>query len=190
MQETWGSIPGLGRSPGGGHGNPLQYSGLENLHGQRSLVGYNPWGCKESDMTERLSIYTVKPGSFSRSMVLPTTPSAPGSSPRQEVGLDTQQPHLCCASHGLLHWLHHIFLCGPVPNSGYLGGCFTLMQPTGNLGEIIYLPPNFLSFFSVKTTCSSIRYRTLPIFLCQNLTLKFLFHSSEGAARCFVLFFK
>ena len=25
-----GSIPGLGRSPGGGHGNPLQYSGLEN----------------------------------------------------------------------------------------------------------------------------------------------------------------
>ena len=33
-----GSIPGLGRSPGGGHGNPLQYSCLENPHGQRSLV--------------------------------------------------------------------------------------------------------------------------------------------------------
>ena len=32
-------IPGLGRSPGGGHGNPLQYSCLENPHGQRSLVG-------------------------------------------------------------------------------------------------------------------------------------------------------
>ena len=32
-----GSIPGLGRSPGGGHGNPLQYSCLENPHGQRSL---------------------------------------------------------------------------------------------------------------------------------------------------------
>ena len=28
-----GSIPRLGRSSGGGHGNPLQYSGLENLHG-------------------------------------------------------------------------------------------------------------------------------------------------------------
>ena len=54
MQET-GSIPGLGRSPGKGHGNPLQYSFLENPHGQRSLVGYNPWGCQESDMTERLS---------------------------------------------------------------------------------------------------------------------------------------
>ena len=32
-----GLIPGLGRSPGGGHGNPLQYSCLENPHGQRSL---------------------------------------------------------------------------------------------------------------------------------------------------------
>ena len=50
-----GSIPGLGRSPGGGHGNLLQYSCLENPHGQRSLAGYSPWGCKESDMTEWLS---------------------------------------------------------------------------------------------------------------------------------------
>ena len=50
-----GSIPGLGRSPGGGHGNPLQYSCLENPHGQRSLAGYSSWGCKESDTTERLS---------------------------------------------------------------------------------------------------------------------------------------
>ena len=48
-------IPGLGRSPGGGHGNPLQDSCLENLHGQRSLASYSPWGRKESDVTERLS---------------------------------------------------------------------------------------------------------------------------------------
>ena len=49
MQETWGSICGLGRSPGGGHVNPLQYSSLENPHGQRSLVG----SCsKELDMNE------------------------------------------------------------------------------------------------------------------------------------------
>ena len=40
--EDLGSIPGLGRSPGGGHGNPLQYSCLENSHGQKSLVGYSP----------------------------------------------------------------------------------------------------------------------------------------------------
>ena len=50
-----GSIPGLGRSPGGGHGNPLQYSCLENPHGQRSLEGYSPQGLKESDTAERLS---------------------------------------------------------------------------------------------------------------------------------------
>ena len=47
-----GSFPGLGRSPGEGHGNPLQYSCLENPHGQRSLVGYSPWGRKELDTTE------------------------------------------------------------------------------------------------------------------------------------------
>ena len=37
-----GSIPGLGRYPGKGNGNPLQYSCLENRHGQRSLVDYSP----------------------------------------------------------------------------------------------------------------------------------------------------
>ena len=51
-----GAIPGLGRSLGGGHENRLQYSCLENPHGKRSLAGYSPRGCKESDMTERLSI--------------------------------------------------------------------------------------------------------------------------------------
>ena len=37
------SILGLRRSPGGGHGNPFQYSCMENLHGQKSLVGYSLW---------------------------------------------------------------------------------------------------------------------------------------------------
>ena len=46
-----GLIPALGKSPGGGHGNPLQYSCLENPHGPRSLVGYSPLDGKESDMT-------------------------------------------------------------------------------------------------------------------------------------------
>ena len=40
------------RSPGGGHGNPLQYSRLENPRGQRSLAGYSPWGHKESDVAK------------------------------------------------------------------------------------------------------------------------------------------
>ena len=47
-----GLIAGSGRSPGGGHGNLLQYSCLENPHGQRSLVGYSLWGRKQSDTTE------------------------------------------------------------------------------------------------------------------------------------------
>ena len=54
MQENW-VVPALGRSPGEGHGNPLQYSGLENPHGKRSLMGYSSWGRKGSDTTERLS---------------------------------------------------------------------------------------------------------------------------------------
>ena len=48
-------IPWLGRSPGGRHGNPVQYSWLENPHGQRSLAGCSLWGHKESDTTGRLS---------------------------------------------------------------------------------------------------------------------------------------
>ena len=39
-----GLIPGSGRSSGGGHGNPPQYSCLVNPHGQRSLAGYSPQG--------------------------------------------------------------------------------------------------------------------------------------------------
>jgi len=47
-----GSIPGLGRSPGGGHRNSLQYSCLENPMERGAWGGYSPWGHKELDMTE------------------------------------------------------------------------------------------------------------------------------------------
>ena len=50
-----GLNPGLGRSPGGGHGSPLQYSCLENHHGQRRPVDCSPWGHKESNTTESLN---------------------------------------------------------------------------------------------------------------------------------------
>ena len=49
-----GSIPGLGRSPGEGKGYPLQYSALEN-----SMDCRIPWGRKESDTTERLSLHFI-----------------------------------------------------------------------------------------------------------------------------------
>ena len=45
------SIPGSGRSPGGGHGNPVSILPGKSL-GQRSLVGYSSYGHKELDMTE------------------------------------------------------------------------------------------------------------------------------------------
>ena len=45
------SFPELGRSPRRGNGNPVFLPG--ESHGQRSLVGYSPQGCKESDMTEK-----------------------------------------------------------------------------------------------------------------------------------------
>ena len=59
MQDTryLGLIPELGRSPEGGHGNPLQYSCLENPDGQRSLAGYSSRGCKGLYMTEQLSTH-------------------------------------------------------------------------------------------------------------------------------------
>ena len=47
-----GSILGSGKSPGEGHGNPLQDSMPGEFHGQRSLVGYSTWGCKESGTTD------------------------------------------------------------------------------------------------------------------------------------------
>ena len=52
------SVPGLGRSLGGGHDNPLWYSCLENPSGRKSLAG--SWGHKESDITERQSTATKK----------------------------------------------------------------------------------------------------------------------------------
>ena len=45
------------RSLGGGNGNSLQYSCLGESQGQKKLMGYSPWGHKELDMTERLSMH-------------------------------------------------------------------------------------------------------------------------------------
>ena len=48
-----GSIPGLGRSPVDGNGLPTAVFWLRELHGQRSLADYSPWGCKELNTTEQ-----------------------------------------------------------------------------------------------------------------------------------------
>ena len=52
MQEMQTGSLGQEDLPGEGNGNALQYSCLEKSHGQRSPVGYSPWGHKELDTTE------------------------------------------------------------------------------------------------------------------------------------------
>ena len=53
-----GSTPGLGRFPGGGNGNPLQYSCLEDLMDREAIcTGYSTCGCKELDMTEHTHMH-------------------------------------------------------------------------------------------------------------------------------------
>ena len=59
-----GSIPGLGRSPEEGNGNPLQYSCLENPMDGGNLTGYNPWGGRELDTAERLHFTSLRPDSM------------------------------------------------------------------------------------------------------------------------------
>ena len=72
-------IPGSGRSPGRGNDSPLQYSCLENPHGQRSLAGYSPWGRKQLDMTTTTT--------FDLQQVIPKTTLA-GSHPITLSGRD------------------------------------------------------------------------------------------------------
>ena len=55
MQGMW-VCSWIGTIPWRREHYPLQYSCLENPHGHRSLASYSPWGCKESDMTEQLSL--------------------------------------------------------------------------------------------------------------------------------------
>ena len=61
--EDPGLIPGLGRSPGKRNGYPLVFFPGE-FHGQRSLVGYSPWGHKQSDLAERLTFSGPLTGEF------------------------------------------------------------------------------------------------------------------------------
>ena len=67
-------IPGSGRSPAEGNGNPFHSIPVQSIpvflpgksHGQRSLAGYSPWGLKESDMAYRLSTHAKRPKEFKK----------------------------------------------------------------------------------------------------------------------------
>ena len=62
MQETW--VQSLGQEdPWRRKWQPTPVFLPGKSHGQRSLVGYSPWGCKESDTTERHITHTMWPES-------------------------------------------------------------------------------------------------------------------------------
>ena len=66
-----GLIPGLERSLEVENGNPFQYSCLrKKFHGQRSMLGYSPWGCKELDMTQWLSTNHLGVGAIKKQTYL------------------------------------------------------------------------------------------------------------------------
>ena len=77
--EELGLIPGSGKSPGKGNGNPLQYSCLENPTDRGALARFSPWDLKESDTTEQLTVYIVVSMCQSRSPNLCLSPFAPGN---------------------------------------------------------------------------------------------------------------
>ena len=54
------SVTGLGRAPGEGNGNPLHYSCPGKYRRQRSLVGYSPWGLKESNANRHTHVYQIE----------------------------------------------------------------------------------------------------------------------------------
>ena len=64
MRETRGSIPESGRSAGEGNGKPTPVLLPGEPHGGRSLIGYSPWGRKESDKTERFHFHSNSMSNF------------------------------------------------------------------------------------------------------------------------------
>ena len=108
MPETWvgdlGLIPGLRRSPGGGHGNPVQCSCLENPHVQRSLAGCSPWGCKKSDRTQCLSTHFLSEASCGCPQLTPWDNAAQllASLEAPSSGGSGKEPTCQCARHKTL----------------------------------------------------------------------------------------
>ena len=100
-----GSIPGWGRSPGGGHGTPLQYSCLENPHGQRSLEGYSPGGA-ESDTTQHTGHHIHWVALPLRNIPLLTIVLPAQSKLLKILGFSETVPHLL-----LQHGVHILPLC-------------------------------------------------------------------------------
>ena len=80
-----GSIPGLGSSPGGGNGNLLQYSCLENSMDRGGWQATSPWSYKELNTTQHAC--TICNGSSSN--------STPSCIPKKELKIGTQNRYIC-----------------------------------------------------------------------------------------------
>ena len=157
--EDLRSIPGLGRCPGGGHGNPLQYSCLENLHEQTSPVGYSPWGLKvrHSWVTKHNTYYSFP--KFLKITLLTV----------KQISQWIVIPKEACVPWPLTH-LHTI----PSP--------FLLASSAGALVYVHHLSPlyTFTSFFLVLTACWRF---SKPLYLLDFIDLYFHFISATQRYR-------
>ena len=126
-----GSIPGLGRSHGEGTGNPLQYSCLENPHGQRSLAGYSPWSQKEWGTTQWLSTQTHTTtgklcGQEHRSHSEISSHAYPAEAGYYRKGQSRKQRHwqFDAVTQSFNNYLEEVYLVSYAHNTFF--GCFSL----------------------------------------------------------------
>ena len=98
-----GSVLGLGRSPGEAPGNPLQYSCLENSHGQRSLVGKVYRVAKSQTQLKRLSKHTQRERGFPCGSVIKNSPTNAGDLGSIPGGEDSLEKEMTTHS-SILTW--------------------------------------------------------------------------------------
>ena len=120
-----GSIPGLGRSPEEWNGYPLQYSCLENPMDRGVWQTNRPWGPKELDMTEWLSMYAcdvnyLYDGYYSLLWAFTSRPQTP---PEILICFPSAQKNCHCASETIsasVKWTQWHETTPPPPPTGLL----------------------------------------------------------------------
>ena len=191
--QSLGWIPWLGRSTGEGTGNPLQYSCLKKSRGHWSLVGYSPYGHKESDMTEQhhfiyhfsLNIFTknylISSVQFSYSVVSDTLPlkdwrcPCPSPTPRACFKLMSIKSVMISNHISLWHPLLLLLSIFPASRSLPMSPFFCIRWPKYWSFNLIISPSNEYSGLI------SFRIGWLNLLAVQR-TLKSLLHHSSKAS--------